>query len=208
MDSVVLVALENGDRLCIIRGRPDDVAFAQDLISKYIASQPVQHTREILVPSLCLGRIIGRNGETIRGIQDTSKAKVGVDSNRVEGNFYRNDALICLHSVINSNIFFLVVREGESDAYSVVTLKGTEAQMDLAETLISEKVDEEKNFRNRIKGVASTRTPRRVNPSASSNDVPNAATAEPSAVSFIPNGIIEVYVSCVYHPNMFWIQRE
>ena len=101
-----------------------------------------------------------------------------------------------------------VVREGESDSYTVVTLRGTESQMDLAETLISEKVDEEKSFRNRIKGVASTRTPRRVNPSASSNDVPTSTATDPSTASFIPNGIIEVYVSCVYHPNMFWIQRE
>ena len=84
----MFIAMENGDRICLIRGRPDDVAFAQDLINKYIASQPVQHTREIMVPSLCLGRIIGRNGETIRGIQDTSKAKVIVDSNKVEGMLY------------------------------------------------------------------------------------------------------------------------
>jgi tudor domain-containing protein 2 len=43
--------------------------------------------------------------------------------------------------------------------------------------------------------------------SASSNDVPNSASAQPSTVSFVQNGIIEVYVSCVYHPNMFWIQQ-
>ncbi|CAG7826662.1 unnamed protein product [Allacma fusca] len=176
--------LENGDRLCVIKGRPDDVSFAQDLINKFISAQPVAVTKEILIPRLSIGRIIGRNGETIRGIQDMSKAKVNIDSDRYE------------------------VREGDSEEYGVVMLKGTQDQIDLAESLILEQVEEEKNFRNRIKGVAATRTPRRVNAAAASTDVrPQPQDLPLSKPVLRPNGIVEVYVSCVYHPNLFWIQQ-
>ena len=75
-----------------------------------------------------------------------------------------------------------------------------------AETLILEKVEEEKAFRSKIKGVASTRTQRRVNPGSPSGK--SSDEVKPSTQTLRPEGISEVFVSCCYTPNSFWLQCE
>jgi len=77
---VFISALENGDRVCVIRGLPQDVTLAESMIEKFVMEQPVVSTHTISVPQSCVGRIIGKGGESIRQIQDMSRAKVTVDS--------------------------------------------------------------------------------------------------------------------------------
>lgn len=62
-----------------IHGLSDDVALAEHHVKRFISLQPVFFTKEILVPSECVGAIIGVKGETVRSIQERSKAKIKVD---------------------------------------------------------------------------------------------------------------------------------
>lgn len=73
-------ALDNGDRVCQIRGLPQDVTVAESLIEKFIFEQPFITSQIMHVPQSSVGRIIGKGGETIRGIQDMTRAKVIVDT--------------------------------------------------------------------------------------------------------------------------------
>lgn len=82
-----LSALENGDRLCVIRGAPGNVSLAESLIEKFMYEQPTVFTITLTVPLSSVGRIIGRGGETIRSIQDQSKARVNVESHNHYGKF-------------------------------------------------------------------------------------------------------------------------
>lgn len=84
----MLLALENGDRTCVIRGAPSNVTIAESLIEKFMLEQPTVYTETLTVPLSSVGRIIGRGGETIRNIQELSKARVNVESHGHYGNDY------------------------------------------------------------------------------------------------------------------------
>ncbi|CAL8089336.1 unnamed protein product [Orchesella dallaii] len=187
--------LDNGDRLCVIRGSPANVTIAESLIEKFITEQPIIYTETVTVPLSSVGRIIGRGGETIRTIQEQSKARVNVESHNHYGN-------------------------GDSGPTRLITIKGSEEQILIARQLIIEKVEEERHLRKNIDMTTASRTPRRpggispspsspsvsLGPSGSSSSAPmNTGSTEP-ALPLKQNGILEVFVSCVYHPNDFWIQ--
>lgn len=103
---------------------------------------------------------------------------------------------------------------GDAGPTRAITIKGSEDQINLAKQLIIEKVEEERNLRKSIDVATASRTHRRGGGSSPSFPNPPGPLAPPSApvVSIEPvlplkqNGILEVFVSCVYHPNDFWIQ--
>lgn len=96
-----MLALENGDRTCVIRGAPANVTHAESLIEKYIIEQPVIYTETLTVPLSSVGRIIGRGGETIRAIQDQSKARVNVESH----NHYGRNNFNMIFKILMKTIF-------------------------------------------------------------------------------------------------------
>jgi predicted RNA-binding protein YlqC (UPF0109 family) len=87
--------LENGDRICQIRGQPSDVTVAESLIEKHIMEQPFITSQTMYIPHSSVGRIIGKGGESIRGIQDMSRAKVIVDT----GNQFHNRGILLYFSL-------------------------------------------------------------------------------------------------------------
>ena len=87
-------------RFASISGSPDDVKLAEILIYQMIANQPKLEQIDIFVRAIYIGtysttlkwlnftitffyhftgRIIGRNGEVIRSIQDRSRCKIKVE---------------------------------------------------------------------------------------------------------------------------------
>jgi len=78
-----------------------------------------------------------------------------------------------------------------------VMLKGSESQIESARMLIFEKVEEEKRMR---KNALSNRTKRAGGAAGAS------CRGGRNSHTLLPNGVLEVFVSCVYHPNYFWIQ--
>lgn len=105
---------------------------------------------------------------------------------------------------------------GDAGPTRAITIKGSESQINIAKQLIVEKVDEERTLRKSIDVATANRTHRRGG--GGSPAFPGTSGAGPSATSnsgsiepVLPlkqDGILEVFVSCVYHPNDFWIQGE
>lgn len=186
---------QDQDRMVVIRGNTESAQNAELLIRKIIADMPVIITEEIFVPSRALGRIIGRNGETVKSMSRSSKAKIIIERTRDESR----------------------------DTPRSVTITGTRDQVDLAKTFISEKLQEEEVFRAKAAVMAANRDKR--TKSSKENQVnrgtthiteqqtykitESAATQSDTLGGFNwPEGkeYVEVYVSAVASPSNFWIQ--
>ncbi|XP_013419646.1 uncharacterized protein LOC106180249 [Lingula anatina] len=191
---------ENAERIAIVRGSPENAQLAELMIRKLIAAQPVQLVEEMYVPQKAVGRIIGRRGETVRGISRTSKAKIDVE------------------------------RESSRDQSEVrlITIKGSLEQIKYAKSLIQEKISEEDRFQAQLAVNASHRTQQRGHehqaqgqkmdrqnqvlpsrrPPGSDKSLEWCAPSLPYTVTEWPDHhhYLEVYVSAVENPGHFWVQ--
>ncbi|XP_043226497.1 tudor and KH domain-containing protein homolog isoform X1 [Amphibalanus amphitrite] len=169
------------DRVCVIRGKAENAQEAERLIQRAIAEQPKLLTINISVPQRACGRIIGRNGDSIREMCAVSGAKIIVDRE------FRTPA----------------------DGMRLITIKGTEDQLSTAKQLIQTKVEEEEAMQRRIELSAANRAPRTkhkpdAGKSQGAGDQP-VPTRE-SLVATGADGYLEVYVSAVDTPGHFWVQ--
>lgn len=171
------------NQICEISGRIEDVKKAVELINVQ-ASPPPNLTEEMFVPQTAYGKIIGRCGEALQEICRKSQAKVHIDAgDRPDGEMRR------------------------------LWITGTRAHVNMAKSLIEEKVRIDENSR---KNLEVKREPRgNVKPivEAVSSSVPtntNATELVPPKRENLPinsaEGQLEVYVSAVASPSRFWIQ--
>ncbi|XP_046545484.1 uncharacterized protein LOC124255630 [Haliotis rubra] len=179
------------ERTVVIRGTSDAAQHAELLIRRIIAEMPDIFTEEVRVPGYCLGRIIGRNGENIRQMSRTSKAKIYID--RTQDAYGR-------------------------DAPRTVAITGSRKQIDLAKGLIGEKVEEEETFRAKAAVSAANQDQRgrekhkdeagQARTLQGAVVKPEAAWEETKKVPDWPEqkDYLEVYVSAVENPSHFWIQ--
>jgi len=65
-------------RICRVRGPEEAARLAESSIHAVIANQPLIESYDLIVPNHCCGRIIGKNGDTIRNISFSSNAKITV----------------------------------------------------------------------------------------------------------------------------------
>ncbi|XP_056002323.1 tudor and KH domain-containing protein homolog isoform X2 [Ostrea edulis] len=183
---------DDSTRTMIIRGTAESAQRAELVIRDFVANMPVILTEVMSVPSSALGRIIGRGGDTIKSISRSSKAKVYVDR--------------------------------APDDYRVVEqevqLTGSREQIDLAKTLIQEKVQEEKVFRakksvmeanreKRNKSNMNTKQEKREEiPLDEKEPVHTNPSLHQQNVASWPSGrsFVEVYVSSVANPSTFFVQ--
>ena len=170
-------------RVCIVRGTGEGAQLAEYLIHDIILNQPLIETQEIFVPQYACGRIIGRNGENIRSISRTSNAKITVEG--TGANELGNDRRI--------------------------TIKGTAEQIQVAKSLIDEKIAEDAEARGRIRENLEKRSPRkRLGPqylmSAEQVEEQVRRHNTESLLATGKDGFMEVYVSAVEHPGRFWVQ--
>lgn len=198
------------ERVVVVRGKTEAAQMAENMIRKIITELPVIVTEEMIVPGTCIGRIIGKNGDTIRQISRTSHAKVFVDRTRDD---YR-------------------------DAQKAVTITGTRDQIEVARSMIQEKIDDEAVFRAKKAVMEANREQRPKNkhkdnsqsaqvngysgsetglelhstvrgwPDAQGDSGITSAPEIHPAVRGWPEGkdFIEVYVSAVANPGLFWVQ--
>ncbi|XP_062589324.1 tudor and KH domain-containing protein homolog [Saccostrea cucullata] len=183
---------EDEKRTMVIRGTAESAQKAELIIREFVANMPVVLTEQIFVPSSALGRIIGRGGETIRSISRSANAKVYIDRTKDE---YRE-----------------VDRE--------VQITGTREQIDLAKTLIEEKLQEEKLFRAKKSVMEANREKRNKSkvdtedeqrealPLDKAEPVPKTPTHHTENTCSWPSGreYVEVYVSSVANPSTFFVQ--
>ncbi|XP_067122876.1 tudor and KH domain-containing protein homolog [Centruroides vittatus] len=177
-----LLADDNEERTVVIRGAPEDAQLAENIINKLVAEQPEIFTEQIYVPSRSCGRIIGKNGESIKWISKTSKAKVSIDS---------------------SSEFKKV------DGQTRIVLRGTREQIDIAIGLIDEKLAEEEALRRQVELVSANRPTRYKGKLCLENTTEQGAESDRLQESLMPtgsDGFLEVFVSAVESPSQFWVQ--
>lgn len=183
-------------RVIAIRGQRTDAHLAEILIHQLIANQPRLETVVIEVPNDSVGRIIGRGGETIRSLQTQSRCKIDVERGG-----------------------------GDPQGTKRVTLRGTSEQVDRAQTLITEELDQAASLKAKIKVAQDSRHPRTLGIKA--HQTPqlfltseNGVDSETSQL-FRPNGmektekliqsagdkVMAVYVSSIADPGFFYVQK-
>lgn len=122
-----------GERVLLISGFPVQVCKAKAAIHQILAEN-VKVTEKIHVPQRAVGRIIGRGGDTVKGICKSSGAKIVCD--REPG-----DCKLALTRLI--------------------TVTGSEKEVKLAKQLIEEKVLEEEEFKKKVAQSAASRCQRK-----------------------------------------------
>lgn len=178
-----------GHRICTIKGSEDNVTLAQKLVIKAITDQPVIETEEMFVPIAAVGRIIGRNGETIRAVTRTSGAKVTVE---------REDEQLQSPTC--------------PDDMRRIILKGSKEQIEAAKTQLLIKVAEEEEMRQQIQKSAmnmSLRARGRQNAHDSDDSQPPSMSSslhQESLAATTSDRFIEAYVSAVDSAAHFWLQ--
>ncbi|NXN22753.1 TDRKH protein, partial [Nycticryphes semicollaris] len=121
---------EGEETALLISGSPGQVCRAKAAIHQIVReSTPV--SEQLCVPQRAVGRIIGRGGETVRGICRSSGAKV-----------------LCEH-------------EAGPAPVRVIQLSGTQKEVAAAKKLIMEKLMEEDAFRKELAQSAATRCQRK-----------------------------------------------
>jgi len=174
-------------RVACIRGLPDDAQMAEILIHQTIASQPRLETLELFVPNRSIGRIIGRNGDTIRALQRNARCKIDVERGG---------------------------DERDPDGKKRITIKGTSHQIDLAKSMVEEKVAEEETMRQKHDLQANRparikyKQPLFLKCESEDDDGPPSLKGEEEEL--VPTGtdpVLEVYVSAVATPSSFWVQK-
>ena len=185
--NVKIHIVENGSingkyRKCIIRGTPEAAQYAESLIHELIVNQPLIETFEMLVPSQACGRIIGKNGDSIRLISRNSNAKIIVEN-------------------LSTAPFSLEKK---------IIIKGTSDQIAIAKLLVEQKVEEDMKFRNKIETQILNRPPRNkakyLLPSKGECEEVDSYTQKQKFIATSSNGLLEVYVSAIENPDRMWLQ--
>ena len=175
-------------RVCCVRGLAEDVQMAEILIQQTISQQPRLESLVMTVPSGCCGRIIGRQGDTIRDIQRISGAKVDVE---------RGDSLGGVNSMERR-----------------ITIKGTSKQISGAKEMIEEKVGEEESMRTSLLSSRQPRVKQSPQPlflsySGEEDSEQPLSLVQPQEILEVIAGdnAIDVMVSGVETPSEFWVQK-
>jgi len=174
-------------RVACIRGLPDDAQMAEILIHQTIANQPRLETLELLVPIRAVGRIIGRNGDTIRSLQMNAGCKIEVERGGEE----------------------------DPDGKKKITIKGTSHQIELAKAMVIEKVAEEEELRQKLLDTQVNRPPRlkcteQLFLKSEGENVEKEVSMKGEQEELKPTSTdqcMEVFVSAISTPGAFWVQK-
>lgn len=181
---------EECDRVAVIRGAPSDVQEAEELLKACIVEQSNVITETVFVPAKSCGRIIGRNGETVRHMCRVTSAKILVD--RAGGGDDRE----------------------RSNNLKTVSITGTREQIRMAITMIDEKLAEEEAYQQKMALASAGREalyrsrPMAIKASTTpmSKDEKEPDYIQDELVATSADGYIEVYVSALESPSRFWVQ--
>merc|ERR1712142_746154 len=123
------------ERILMVRGNQESAQKAEMMIKQIIHDIPEVHTIDLFVPQRFLGRLIGKNGDNIRNLQRSSKARIVIERSS---------------------------DEKDPKAKKKVTLSGSAEQIDLARGLIEEQLEEDEAFRKKQQIAADARTKKNV----------------------------------------------
>lgn len=170
------------NQICEINGPTDMVQKAADMVRKEATPPPIL-TEEIIVPLTACGKIIGRCGEALQEICRQSMAKVYVESgDRSDGQTRR------------------------------VMITGTQAHVNVARTMIEDKIRIDADLRRSVDETVQKREPRgkhSIDSASLNGSNPDLAVATLPTGERLPamgEGQLEVYVSAIASPSRFWLQ--
>lgn len=185
---------EDEDRIATIRGNPEEVQEAENLILKAIRDHQLIETYEMFVPQKVCGRLIGRNGDSIRHMCEVSKAKIAVEKSSCRTN---------------------------PNSLRRITIRGTSSQIDVARGLVDEILYEEeayhqKSLRNPVyhpQEAAAIIPDEEKKPFLSITSQADETEPYGKEVArtehLVPtgsDGFLEVMMSAVNNPGYFWVQ--
>lgn len=180
---------EECDRVAVIRGAPGDVEEAEELLKACIVEQSNIVTETVFVPGKACGRIIGRNGESVRHMCRITSAKILVD--RSGGD------------------------DRERNNLKAITITGTREQIRMAVSLIDEKLAEEEAFQQKMALASSAGRAAlyRSRPLAIKNaqlplkdDEKEPDYIQEELVATSADGYVEIFISSLENPGRFWVQ--
>ncbi|XP_054751341.2 tudor and KH domain-containing protein-like [Lytechinus pictus] len=183
---------DTADRHLCIHGNRDSILLAERLINEFLAEQPEIITKTLMLPQQAVGRIIGRQGTNIRRIQNSSMARVKIDRDVVEG----------------------------IDTLRRCTIRGTLTQVDTAEYMIRQEINEMEDYNQRLADAAANRKERPTGKSSNKSVQPKPVLTvdtapkpeewhvDTTSTAQLPKNkdFFTVYVSAVEHPGHFWLQ--
>ncbi|KAL1377000.1 hypothetical protein pipiens_004255 [Culex pipiens pipiens] len=144
------------------------------------ASRQITLTEEMLVPQTACGKILGRCGDALQEICRKSMAKVWIEGSRVLGENRR------------------------------IMITGTQDQINVARSLIEQKVKDDADFRRSQEQLDIRREPRIRTPPSSMMATPVPREVLPPTSeklkSLSSSGQLEVFVSAVVSPSRFYLQ--
>lgn len=144
------------------------------------ASRQITLTEEMLVPQTACGKILGRCGDALQEICRKSMAKVWIEGTRVRGDNRR------------------------------IMITGTQDQINVARSLIEQKVKDDADFRKSQEQLDIRREPRIRTPPSSMTATPVPREVLPPTAeklkSLSSSGQLEVFVSAVVSPSRFYLQ--
>ncbi|KAL9706390.1 hypothetical protein quinque_009908 [Culex quinquefasciatus] len=144
------------------------------------ASRQITLTEEMLVPQTVCGKILGRCGDALQEICRKSMAKVWIEGSRVLGENRR------------------------------IMITGTQDQINVARSLIEQKVKDDADFRRSQEQLDIRREPRIRTPPSSMTATPVPREVLPPTSeklkSLSSSGQLEVFVSAVVSPSRFYLQ--
>lgn len=144
------------------------------------ASRQLTLTEEMLVPQMACGKILGRCGDALQEICRKSMAKVWIEGTRARGDNRR------------------------------IMITGTQDQINVARSLIEQKVKDDADFRRSQEQLDIRREPRIRTPPSSITATPIPREVLQPTVEKLnttnSSGQLEVFVSAVVSPSRFYLQ--
>lgn len=170
---------EPKERVCVVRGTSEACAMAEHMICEFIATQPIYECISIWVPDKVVGRIIGRCGEVLHDIIQTTGASVNVAD---------KDASPTRRINIKGSLD--QVRLAKSMIEDIVE------RHNVSKATVDEALAKREPRRKQI-----SKTP------TSPNAMPVDTAVSPVTEKFAPQtNQFEVYVSAMIDPSLFWVQ--
>ncbi|CAG9863106.1 unnamed protein product [Phyllotreta striolata] len=166
-------------KICVVKGSIEACHIAENLIQEFIDNQPVLESEDMWVPTVSVGKIIGRSGEKISEIRSLSGSKITVTDDLDD-------------RMLNSKR---------------ITIKGTKEQINVAKSLIDDIVEEVMEQQQRLEASLAKREPRIPLKSPDlAKTIESPRVERMSPLPGQPEKPFEVYISAMVDPSRFWVQ--
>ncbi|XP_074658968.1 tudor and KH domain-containing protein-like [Tubulanus polymorphus] len=165
-------------RIATIRGKRENAQKAEELLRELIAEQPDIVEEHIHVPQYTIGRIIGRNGETVNGIRQTTKTRLNIEK----------------HS-----------DRRDRNRPVKITIVGSRDNIDLAKVMINDITAEENEMNAQVNASLANRQQRGRSKHLNRSEKAPESTDQ---LKLTPPGsdYIQLCVTAIVSPDRFWIQ--